>query len=370
MWKMKIIVEKSRIESELRLFQGIFERKPSKEILQNVKITASEPNLVEMVGTDLEVGLTSTFMAEVQGNGSFTIKGKDFFDLISKMADGKITIEEDNDLQVVISNEKGTSKYKMKALPVSEYPPLPQANFEGAMVLPVKEISRMVNYSYFVISPDLKFNLSGALLAISKNKIEMAATDAHRLSYSVVNVSLEADEIFETIVSKKSMLEIIKLGDSGELLFSYDPNNLFFKLNNRVLCCRVIDQKFPNFRQAIPENFESAVVIDRELLLQTIKRIMVFKTNDYRVEFQISKGKVVLHKSSYERGEGYDEIEAELEGRAITVGFNGNFIIDFLTHIESDKIKIEYNDGESAFQLKPSGHQEVAFQYILMPLNA
>ncbi len=367
---MRIIVEKSKFENELRLFQGIFERKPSKEILQNVKITATEPNIVELVGTDLEVGLTSSFLADVQGKGSFTIKGKDLFDLISKMNEGKIIIEEDNDLQVVVANEKRTSKYKMKALPVSDYPPLPQADFKEAINLPFAAISKMINYSYFLISPDLKFNLSGALLSISGGKIEMAATDAHRLSYSIVNTVIEVDSVFETIISKKSMMELIKLANDGELQFVSDANNLFFKAGNRILCCRVIDQKFPNFRQAIPEKFESSLVVDRELLLQTMKRIMVFKTNDYRVEFKISADKMIVYKSSYEKGEGHDEVEIELQGRPITVGFNGNFILDFLNHVESEKIKIEYNDGESAFQLRPSGPQEVAFYYILMPLNA
>ena len=103
---MKIFVEKAKLENELRLFQGIFEKKAIMEILQNIKLTAMDGGVLELVATDLEIGLVSNLQVEIKSPGSFTVNGKDLYDLVSKMPEGSIEISEDNDLQVMITSEK------------------------------------------------------------------------------------------------------------------------------------------------------------------------------------------------------------------------------------------------------------------------
>ena len=99
---MNIIVEKSHFANELRLFQGIFEKKSLKDILENIKITAREDGTLELVATDLEIGLLSTISVTVNEPGSFTVNGKDFYELISKMPEGLVEISENNDLQIIL----------------------------------------------------------------------------------------------------------------------------------------------------------------------------------------------------------------------------------------------------------------------------
>jgi len=366
---MKISVEKSKLENELRLFQGIFEKKAIMEILQNIKVTAFEGGALELVATDLEIGLTSSMSVDVSNPGSFTVNGRDLYDLISKMPEGNVEISEDNDLQIVIANEKRTSKYKMLGLQSADYPELPVADFSTALKIPLSLIQTMINNSYYVISPELKFNLGGALISISKDKLEIAATDGHRLSYNFYENDFPLDETLEYIVSRKTLLEVMKIGDEGELEFGYDKNNLFFKYKNRILCSRIIDQKFPNYKAVIPEKTLHEAVVNTEGLLQTLRRILIFKTRNNGVMFKFSKGKLVLERTTPEKGEGYDEIPIDFSGKAVNAGFNGNFIIDFLTHIHSEKLYIGMTDGENAFLFKPLIEDKINFIYIVMPLN-
>ena len=366
---MKIFVEKAKFENELRLFQGIFEKKAIMEILQNIKLTALEGGILEMVATDLEIGLTSNITVDIKKTGAFTVNGKDLYDLISKMPEGMIEISEDNDLQVIITNEKKTCKYKMLGLQSSDYPELPVNDFSQALKISLSDFQIMINNCHYVISPELKFNLGGALLSISENKLEMAATDGHRLSYTFFDDDFSVAEPMEYILSRKTLLEIIKIGSEGEIEFAFDKNNLFFKHKNRVLCSRIVDQKFPNYKTVIPEKTEQTAVVNSDELLKTLRRILIFKTRNNGVLFKFSKNKLVLERTTPEKGEGYDEIPIDYQGKAVNVGFNGNFVLDFLTHNDCEKITIGLNDSESSFLFKPEDSGRANFIYIIMPLN-
>lgn len=366
---MKIFVEKAKLENELRLFQGIFEKKAIMEILQNIKLTALEGGVLEMVATDLEIGLTTNIQVDIKKTGAFTVNGKDLYDLISKMPEGLIEISEDNDLQILITNEKKTCKYKMLGLQSSDYPELPVNDLSMALKIPMSDFHTMINNCYYVISPELKFNLGGALMSISQNKLEMAATDGHRLSYTFFDAEIPVTDTVEYILSRKTLLEVLKIGNDGEIEFAFDKNNLFFKHKNRILCSRIVDQKFPNYKTVIPEKTEQTAIINAGELLGTLRRILIFKTRNNGVLFKFSKNKLALERTTPEKGEGYDEIAIDYQGKAVNVGFNGNFVLDFLTHNNSEKITISLNDSESSFLFKPLDSSRAHFIYIIMPLN-
>ena len=367
---MNIFVEKSLFTNELKLFQGIFEKKTLMDILQNIKITAHENGILELVATDLEIGLTSTVSVDVKEPGTCTVNGRDLYDLISRMPDEMIEISENNDLQIVITNQKKTSKYKLLGLQSSDYPQLPVSDFSSSIKLFLQKLNSMINKNYYIVSPEMKFNLGGALMTVSEDKIEMAATDGHRLAYSYYENNSGISDLLEFIISRKTLLELLKIGSEGELGFSYDKNNLFFKYKNRILSSRIIDQKFPNYKAVIPEKTTFKTVVNTDDLLQTLRRVLVFKTRNNGVVFKFSKNKLILERSTREKGEAHDELDIEYDGKSFDVAFNGNFIIDFLTHIESKEIQISMNDNESSFVFEPS-HDELGinFQYVVMPLN-
>lgn len=368
---MNIFVEKSQFAEELRLFQGIFEKKSLMDILQNIKITAQENDTLELVATDLEIGLCSSITADVREPGSFTVNGKDLYELISKMPEGIVEISENNDLQVIITNQRKTSKYKLLGLQSSDYPQLPISDFTNSTKISLKKFTSIINKSYYIISPEMKFNLAGALLSISENKLEMAATDGHRLAYLSYMFEDEVTEPLEFIVSRKTLLELTKIGDDGDLGFSYDKNNLFFKYQNRILSSRIIDQKFPNYKAVIPEKTMFKAIINTEELLQILRRVLIFKTRNNGVIFNFSENKLILERTTPEKGEAHEEFEIQYMNQPIHVAFNGNFVIDFLTHIETKDIEICMNDSESSFVFKPlpENEEDVDFIYVVMPLN-
>lgn len=367
---MNIIVEKSLFANELKLFQGIFEKKSLKDILENIKLTAHEDGTLELVATDLEIGLQSAITVTVNEPGSFTVNGRDLYELISKMPEGLVEISEKNDLQIFITNERKTSKYKLLGLQASDYPLLPEADFENPVNLDVKKISSIINKSYYIISPEMKFSLGGALMNISSNKFEMAATDSHRLAYLYFDGEFDVEEPLSFIVSRKTLLELLKICEEGDIQFSFDKNNLFFKYKNRILSSRIVDQKFPNYKAVIPEKSEYETVVKKEELLQTLRRILIFKTRNNGVVFNFADNKLIMERTTPEKGEAHDEIDIDFPAGPVKVAFNGNFIIDFLSHIDSDDIQIGIIDQDSSFIFQPlNDSEEITFTYVVMPLN-
>ena len=366
---MKIFVEKSQFSNELKLFQGIFEKKTLMEILQNIKVTAFENGLLELVATDLEIGLQSSMKVDVKEPGSFTVHGRDFYDLISRMPDGPVEISENNDLQIVINNSAKTSKYKLLGLQSSDYPSLPESDFSKSIRLSSTSLQSMINKTYYIISPEMKFNLGGALLSLDSGRGEMAATDGHRLAFCAFDESLNTSENLEFIVSRKTLLELLKVGGDLDIDFAFDKNNLFFRAGNRILSARIIDQKFPNYRAVIPDSTKFKAVLGAEELLTTLRRVLVFKTRNNGVFFKFSSGKLVLERTTPEKGEAHEELDIEYSGDSLEVAFNGHFVLDFLTHLTTEQIEIGMNDGENSFVFKPISEDDVEFVYVVMPLN-
>jgi DNA polymerase-3 subunit beta len=367
---MNIFVEKTNFANELKQFLGIFEKKSLMEILDNIKITAHENGTLELEATDLEIGLLSNLSVDVRESGTFTVNGKDLYELVSKMPEGNVEISENNDLQIIISNESKSSKYKLLGIQSADYPNLPQYNFDSSIPMDLKKFLKLVNQNYYIISPDVKFNLGGALLHIFPEAIEMASTDGHRLSFSSYQNEFSITDPIEYIISKKTLLELLKIGESGEIYFGFDANNLFFKYKNRILSSRIIDQKFPNYQSVIPAKISFSVYLNRDLLLQTLRRVLIFKTKNNAVFFKFEENKLILERNTPEKGEAHEEIEIDYTGKPISVAFNGNYIIDFLTHIDSPDIQISMGENESSFMFLPLQDElQVNFKYVIMPLN-
>ena len=376
---MNIIVDKSYFTNELKLFQGIFEKKSLKDILENIKLTAHQDGTLELVATDLEIGLLSTISVTVNEPGTFTVNGRDLYELISRMPEGLVEITENNDLQIFVTNEKKTSKYKLLGLQSADYPLLPQGDFSSSLNISVKNLASIINKSYYIISPEMKFSLGGALMTISGNKLELAATDSHRLAYLYYDAEFQIPETAEEetlsfIVSRKTLLELLKICEEGDIHFTFDKNNLFFKHKNRVLSSRIIDQKFPNYKAVIPDRTEVETSVSRDELLQILRRILIFKTRNNGVVFNFDNNRLILERTTPEKGEGHDEMDIQYNANPVKVAFNGNFIMDFLSHVETENIQIKIIDEDSSFIFKPvidpgSQQEEVDFIYVVMPLN-
>ena len=365
---MRFTVVKEVILDELQLLQGIVEKRNTMPILANILISVGEDK-VEMTGTDLEVGLRTHFPVKTEEPGSITVSGKKVFEIVKSLPDGKmIVFEENDDLMMEISS--GKSEFKVLCLPKEDYPMVPGAAFEKRIILPLDRFQEMIDRVYFAIAQEQRYYLNGALLILKKDSMELVSTDGHRLSYTSMFVEgLDPGEGVRVIVAKKSLGELRKMtNDAAE--FDHDENNLFFRVGNRTLISRIIESKFPNFEAVIPKDNPHLLRVGKEEFTQAIRRVSLLSTERSRgVKFSIGKESLRLFSSNPEIGEARDDLEVDYKGAELEVGFNSQYLLDFLLSIRSERIRLELKDENSAAIMKPDLDEDVKYTYVLMPMK-
>jgi DNA polymerase-3 subunit beta len=365
---MKFSVIKETILDELQLLQGIVEKRNTMPILANILMNVGADR-VELTGTDLEVGLKTHFEAEIQEEGTITISGKKIFEIVKSLPDAQtITFKENEDLMMEVSS--GKSEFKVLCLPKEDYPQVPEAKFEKKIVVPLEKLKEMIDRVYYAIAQEQRYYLNGALLILKKNTVELVSTDGHRLSYtSAFLEDLAPAEEIRVIVAKKTLGELRKMTDE-KIEFDYDENNLFFKVGNRILISRIIESKFPNFETVIPKDNPHILRMPKEEFTQAIRRVSLLSTERSKgVKFYIEKNLLKLFSSNPEIGEARDNLEVDYQGAELEVGFNSQYLLDFLSSISSERIRLELKDENSAAIMRPELEEEIKYTYVLMPMK-
>jgi DNA polymerase III subunit beta len=365
---MKFSIKKEDILTELQLLQGIVEKRNTMPSLANILIDAHKDR-VELIGTDLEVGLKTYIETEVKEDGSGTISGKKIYEIIKSLS-------EEKEVQISLINEKmieissGASLFKVLCSSKDDYPQVPEARFEKDIILPLNVFKEMANRVYFAITQEQRYYLNGALMILQKGGIELVSTDGHRLAYA--NSKLEnvgIDEEIRGIVSKKTLSELRKFEDE-EIKFDLDESNLYFNVKNRTLISRIIEGNFPNYNAVIPKDNPNILIFSREEITDAIRRVALLSTERSKgIKLKIEKNKVDLFSSNPELGEARDQVETEYSGDHFEIGFNAQYILDFLTTVQSESVRFEMKDPNSAVLMTPEEPDEIEYKYILMPMK-
>ncbi|MGQ9672093.1 MAG: DNA polymerase III subunit beta [Candidatus Aminicenantales bacterium] len=365
---MKFSVLKESILDELQLLQGIIEKRNTMPILANILVDVGREE-VELLGTDLEVGLKTRFAATIEGEGAITVSGKKIFEIVKSLPDGQmITFQENEDLMMEIRS--GRSEFKVLCLPKEDFPQMPEASFSKKIAIPLTKLKDMIDRVYYAIAQEQRYYLNGALLILKKNNLEMVSTDGHRLAYtSTFLEDLEPDQEIRVIVAKKTLGEIRKMNDET-MDFDFDENNLFFRVAKRMLISRIIESKFPNFEAVIPKDNPHVLILPREAFAQAVRRVALLATERSKgVKLTVDRNELQLFSSNPEIGEARDKLEVEYKGPALDIGFNSQYLLDFLSSVGAERIRFELKDDNSAAVMKPELDEDIKYTYVLMPMK-
>lgn len=365
---MKFSIKKENISSELQLLQGIVEKRNTMPVLANILITASE-NEIEITGTDLEVGLKTHFPAEIEESGGITLSGKKVFEIVKSIPENEtVTFKESDNLTMEITS--GKSEFKVLCLPIEDYPQVPEPKFEKNIVIPLDKFKEMIDRVYFSITQEQRYYLSGALLILKNNSMELVSTDGHRLAYTSNTIDdLKLEKEIRAIVAKKTLSELRKFEDSS-IEFDLDESNLFFKVKNRTLISRIIEGKFPNFEAVIPKDNPNILSISKEEITDAVRRVSLFSTERSKgIKFFIEKNEMRLFSSNPEIGEARDKVDIDYKGENLEIGFNSQYLLDFLSAVRSERVRLELKDTNSSVLLKPEVEEDVKYIYVLMPMK-
>ena len=306
--------------------------------------------------------------------GSCTIPARKLYDYVRLLPDGDISIKmlENHWVQI----RSGRSNTKMVGMARANFPAVPNFPAAGAVKLPAHVLRTMINKTIFAISSEeSRYTLNGALMVLKPESITMVATDGHRLSH--IERSSERFEgvsrEMKTLVPKKAMDELKSLLDSTDaevIEFAKDESTLFFRIGQRLLTSRQLTGQFPNYEAVLPKDNNKSITLHCEELSQAISRVAQFADERSRaVRIRLEKGELKLSASSTETGESEDSLEIDYNGDTLTIGFNAQYILDFLKAAGSGDVKLELKDPQSAGQLRPAENEDYKYRYIVMPMR-
>jgi DNA polymerase-3 subunit beta len=370
---MEITVSKFELLRELTATQGVVERKTTIPILSNYLFEAAADRL-SLTATDLDLSLRTSCNAKVKKEGSCTIPARKLHDYVKLLPDADITIKLLENHWVSI--RCGRSNTKMVGMARSNFPSLPQFPAAGVTTIPAGVLRSMIAKTTFAIAnEESRYTLNGALMVLKPESITMVATDGHRLAHIE-----RGDQKFEgvsgelkTLVPKKAMDELKSLLDSTDvetIEFAKDESTLFFRIGPRLLTSRQLTGQFPNYEAVLPKDNNKSVTVNCEDLAAAIQRVAQFADERSRaVRMRMEKGELKLSASSTETGESEDSLETNYNGDSVTIGFNAQYLVDFLKAVGSGEVRMEFKDAQSAGQLRPGEGDDYKYRYIVMPMR-
>lgn len=369
---MEFTVRKFDLLQELTLIQGVVERKTTIPILANVLFKA-EGGELRIAATDLEIGLKSVCVSKTTVPGTVTLPAKRLYEIVRALPDKEIKFKRGEANWVTVTC--GSSRFRIAGLPQEDFPILVEPKSPAASI-PAEVLSKLIARTIFAISTeDSKFTLSGALLLLKPGSITMVATDGHRLAHIEKAEALEeVTEEIKVIVPKKAMGELVRMiaetADSERIGFSRDDNHLFFDMGKRLLTSRMLTGQFPNFEAVLPRSNDRILIIGRDEITSAIRRVAILSDERSRtVKLALTGGALEITASHSDLGEANETIEVDYNKEDLQVGFNYQYLLDFLSNTDEDEVSFEFKDSESAAQLRSHPPSDYNYRYVVMPMR-
>jgi DNA polymerase III subunit beta len=375
---MDFVVRQSDFVRELALTQGVVEKKTTIPILANVLIETGK-DVIHLTATDLELGIRCSCPAKVNKAGSGTIPAKRLMDYIRLLPNQDVNLKMADNQWANISC--GRSRSRIPGMSKDNYPELPAKSRTMAKI-PVAALQRLISRTLFAISmEESRFTLNGAQLLLSDKNATMVATDGHRLALTaepMANPTVESGTVFKALVPRKAMNELMKMcsGAEADAVFEFgaDDNHLFFELGDRQLLSRKLTGNFPDFDKVLPKSHEHHISINRDDFRGMIERVAQFaEERSKAIRVKLGDGELKVFATNAESGESEDSIATRYDGPRVDIGFNAQYLMDFLRVTETPEIQFHFKDGNSAGELEPGATDEdkpkSVYRYVVMPMR-
>jgi len=366
---MEIIVRRNDFVKELQLVQGIVERKNSIPILSNVLVEARGGE-VRISATDLDVSLRCGCAAQVKKEGSITLGAKKLYEIVRSLPESDVHLTVLPDSWATVECERVV--FKMAGLPREDFPSLPEGKSTKGIEIPADALRALISRTAFAITAeDARYYLSGALLLLERESASMVATDGHRLAFAQRKVALKVTEPMRVLVPRKAISEIARLLETEESL-TLQPveSHLVFTVGGRTLTSKVVDAQFPAFEKVIAAAGDKTVNLGRDPLLSAIRRVSLLSSERSRaVKLSLGPGKLELTASSPDLGEARESLSVDYGGEAVEIGFNAQYLVEFLGVAGGDQVALSLKDAETQGLLRPIGQDETDYRYIVMPMR-
>lgn len=348
-------------------------------ILNNVLFRADISGL-KLTATNLDMTVTCSVRSKVDQPGEYTVPAKLIADYVSLLPDERVDIDLlDTSLSVVC----GSSKTKINGLAPSEFPLVPQVTGGVKFIVPVAPFDGALGQTLFSVSTsEARQVLTGAYLEFDGNKkiLTIAATDSYRLGERQIALTGDIMGERKVVVPARTLAELRRiigvLRDSVEipetLEIEITDNQVAFRYGSVELSSRTIDGVYPDYRQIIPKESKTEIVVNKTQFSQAVKRASLFSKAglfDVKLEVKAGTNEVVLSATDAGRGEHTVAVEGEVKGIDNAVTLNFRYLLDGVSAMTSDKVIVKFIDAVNPCLVVPNEKPDEKYLYIVMPIR-
>jgi DNA polymerase-3 subunit beta len=365
---MKFSVPKERFVTALGIAARGVSTRSAIQTLSGVRVEVVGGS-VELQATDMELGIRVRFEAGGEQDGTAILPGRLLLDVVRALPREDLSLEyrsSQQDVEVI----SGSASFHLRTLPPEDFPPLPETGGAAVMRVPAQAFVETIGRVARSASRDeTRPHLTGVLVSAAERELRMVATDSYRLSVKETTLEQPLEGTLEANVPARTLQELSRIAaaEEGEIEIAALENQVVFSVGDVVLSSRLVEGRFPNYQQLLPDSYEHELRLNTAEVVEVVRRISLLAQKNAPLRLRFSDGTLELSAQTPDVGEARETMPVGFQGEPLEIGFNPEFFRDGLESAESDELVLKLISS-----LRPGLIQsgdDGGFLYLVMPIR-
>jgi DNA polymerase III subunit beta len=330
-----------------------------------------ESGKAELQATDMELGIRVVLETKSAEDGAAVLPGRLLLDVVRSLPADELSLEyraSEHDVELV----SGSASFHLRTLPLEDFPKLPEApGDDGALSVPTGAfVDTIARVARSASRDETRPHLTGVLVTAAEKQLRMVATDSYRLSVKETPLDQALAGSLEANVPARTLQELGRIASADEaeqIGVAALENQVVFTVGEVVLSSRLVEGRFPNYQQLLPDSYEHELKIDRSELLDVVRRISLLAQKNAPLRLRFAEGALEVSAQTPDVGEASESLPVPFQGEALEIGFNPEFFRDGLESAESDELTLKLISP-----LRPGlieSGEAGSFVYLVMPIR-
>ena len=353
---MKFIVNSAYLLKQLSNINGVITTNPVVPILENFLFELDKGSLT-VTASDLQTSMITELQVESKEKGSIAVPARILLDTLKNLPEQPVTFSiDESTYSIEIISDNG--RYKLSGENATDFPKVPNVSNDFTAELSSEVLSRAINNTIFATSNDeLRPAMTGVYVNLGEKNTTFVATDGHRL-VRYRRTDVKSDNGNAIIIPRKALnlLKATLPTENTDVSVNFNMSNAFFKFGNIRMICRLIDERFPDYENVIPSGNNIKMTISRTDLLGALKRISIYANKTtHQVRLKITGSELQISAEDLDfSNEANERLSCEHEAEDIEIGFNAKFLVEMLTNMDSDQIRLTMSAPNKAGVILPA----------------